>query len=110
MFIRYGDIVIKPARQVDTGIVHIETNEIWERVKMQEIIFDGYFGKKTGGGREKLGSELQAEYDGVVDPLAINQIGGPKDGEKRKGEGKKASSVVFVVMGSKMAQKVLMED
>ena len=85
----------------------IETNELWERVKMHGVNFDRYFGKKTGGGLEKLRQELQAENEGVVLPLAINWIGGPKDVQKKKAEGKKASSVVFAVKGSKIAEKVL---
>jgi len=107
MLIRYREIVIKAARKVDTGIVDIETNELWERVKMHGVNFDRYLGKKTGGGLEKLRQELQAENEGVVLPLAINWIGGPKDVQKKKMEGKKASSVVFAVKGSKMAEKVL---
>jgi len=107
MLIRYREIVIKAARKVDAGIVDIETNEIWEKVKMHGVNFDRYLGKKTGGGLEKLRQELQAENEGVVLPLAISWIGGPKDVQKKKGEGKKASSVVFAVKGSKMAEKVL---
>jgi len=107
MLIRYREIVIKAARKVDAGIVDIETNELWERVKMQGVNFDRYLGKKTGGGLEKLRQELQAENEGVVLPLAISWIGGPKDVQKKKTEGKKASSVVFAVKGSKMAEKVL---
>jgi len=107
MLIQYREIVIKAARKVDAGIVDIETNELWERVKMHGVNFDRYLGKKTGGGLEKLRQELQAENEGVVLPLAINWIGGPKDVQKKKAEGKKASMVVFAVKGSKMAQKVL---
>jgi len=107
MLIRYREIVIKAARKVDAGIVDIETNELWERVKMHGVNFDRYLGKKTGGGLEKLRQELQAENEGVVLPLAINWIGGPKDVQKKKAEGKIASSVVFAVKGSKMAEKVL---
>jgi hypothetical protein len=107
MLIRYREIVIKPARKVDAGIVDIETNELWERVKMHGVNFDRYLGKKTGGGLEKLRQELQAENEGVVVPFAISWIGGPKDVQKKKGDGKKASSVVFAVKGSKMAEKVL---
>jgi len=99
--------VIKAARRVDAGIVDIETNELWERVKMHGVNFDSYLGKKTGGGLEKLRQELQAENEGVVLPLAINWIGGPKDVQKKKAEGKKASLVVCTVKGSKMAEKVL---
>jgi len=107
MLIRYREIVIKAARKVDAGIVDIKTNELWERVKMHGVNFDRYLGKKTGGGLEKLRQELQAENEGVVLPLAINWIGGPKDVQRKKAEGKKASSVVFAVKGSKMAEKVL---
>jgi len=107
MLIRYREIVIKAARKVDAGIVDIETNELWERVKMHGVNFDRYLGKKTGGGLEKLKQELQAENEGAVLPLAINWIGGPKNVQKKKAEGKKASSVVFAVKGSKMAEKVL---
>jgi len=107
MLIRYREIVIKAARKVDTGIVDIETNELWESVKMHGVNFDRYVGKTTGGGLEKLGQELQAENEGVVLPLAINWIGGPNNVQKRKAEGKKASSVVFAVKGSKMAEKAL---
>jgi len=107
MLIRYREIVIKVARKVDAGIVDIETNELWEKVKMHGVNFDRYLGKKTGGGLEKMRQELQAGNKGVVLPLAINWIGGPKDVQKKKAEGKEASSVVFAVKGSKMAKKVL---
>jgi len=106
MLIRYREIVIEAARNVDAGIVDIETNELWERVKMHGVNFDRYLGKKTGGGLEKLRQELQAENEGVVLPLAINWIGGPKDVQKKQGEGKNTSSVVFAVKGSKMAENV----
>jgi hypothetical protein len=43
----------------------------------------------------------------VVLPLVINCIGGPKDGLKKKAEGKKASRVVSAVKGSEMAENVL---
>jgi len=72
MLIRYREIVIKAARKVDTGIVDIESNKLWEKVKMHGVNFDRYLGTKTGGGLEKLRQELQAENEGVVLPLAIN--------------------------------------
>ena len=107
MLIRYNEIVIKAGRKVDAGIVDIETNELWEKVKVHGINFDRYLGNKTGGGLDKLSQELQAENEGVVLPLAISWIGGPKDVQKKKADGKKASTVVFAVKGSKMAEKVL---
>jgi len=107
MSIRHREIAIKAARKVDAGIVDIETNELWERVKMHGMNFDRYLGKKTGGGLEKLRQKLQAENEGVVLPLAINWIGRPKDVQKKKAKRKKASSVVFAVKRSRMAERVL---
>jgi len=107
MLIRYREIVIKAARKVDTGMVDIETNQLWERVIMHRVNFERYLERKTGGGLEKLRAEIQAENEGVVLPLTINWIGGPKDVQQKKAEGKKASLVVFAVKGSKMAEKVL---
>jgi len=107
MLIRYSEIVIRTARKVDAGIVDIETNQLWERVKMHGVNFDRYLGKKTRGGLEKLRQELQAENEAVVLPLAISWIGGPKDVQRKKAEGKKALTVVFAVKSSKMAEKVV---
>lgn len=39
-------------------------------------------------------------------PLAMNWIRGPKDGHEEKVQGKKASSVVFAVKGTKLAETV----
>jgi len=76
--------VITAARKVDSGIVDIERNELWERLRMQGVNWDRNLGKKTGGGLEKLCQELQAENEGVVVPLAINWIGGPNDVQSRR--------------------------
>jgi len=107
MFIRYREIVIEAADAVDAGIVDIEANELWERVIMHGINFDSDLGNKMGGGLEQLRQELQAANKGIVLSLAINWIGGPKDVQKKEAEGKKASTVVLAVKGSKMAEKVL---
>jgi len=40
MLIRYREIVIQAARKVHAGIVDIENNELWERVKMHSVNFD----------------------------------------------------------------------
>jgi len=64
--------VIKAVSTVDAGFVDIETNEIWERVKMYGVNCDRYHRKKTGGGQEKLGQELLGENERVVVPLSIN--------------------------------------
>jgi len=50
MLIKFRDIMIKGAGKVETGIVDIETKELWGKVEMHGINFDRYLGKKTGDG------------------------------------------------------------
>jgi len=107
MLIRYWEIVIKVARKVDAGIVDIEINELWERVKMHRVNLDRYFWKTTGGGLEKLRKEIHAENEGVVLPFTIDWIGGAKDVQTMTAEEKNASLVVFAVKGSKMGENLL---
>jgi len=83
MLIKYREIVIKVARKVDAGIVDIETNELWEKVKMHGVNFDRYLGKTTGGGLEKLRAELQAggvalgyQLDWRTERCAEEEVGG----------------------------------
>ena len=107
ILIRYREIIITAASKVDTGIVDIKTNELWERVKMHHINFNRYVGKKPGGELEELRHELQAENKGVVLPLTINWIGERKDVQKKMAAGKKASMGVFALKGSEMAKNIL---
>jgi hypothetical protein len=40
MLIRYREIVINAARKVDSGVVDIEANELWERAQMHGVNID----------------------------------------------------------------------
>jgi hypothetical protein len=53
MPIVFREIIVTAARKVDLGIIDIEKNETWERVKMHGINFDQYMAKRMEG-REKL--------------------------------------------------------
>jgi hypothetical protein len=87
--------VVKAARGIDQGIIDLEKNETWEKVKMHGISFDQYAVKKSGG-LEKPRQEIQAENEGEVVPMAINWLGRATDIKgKRKSREKQATSVVF---------------
>jgi len=85
MLNRYREIVIKVARKVDAGIVDIETNELWEMVKMHGINFDRYLRKKTGGGLQTLRQELQAENERWCCPSQSAGLEDRKMFKRRKG-------------------------
>jgi len=63
----YRDIIIKTPRSVDTGIINVERNELWERVKNNTVSLVGYIGMGAQG-LPKMGEEIQAEYEGVTIP------------------------------------------
>jgi hypothetical protein len=107
MLIAFRKIIVIAARKVDQGIIDIEKNETWERVKMHRVNFDQYMAKRSGG-LEKLREEIHAENEGVIIPMAIRWMGRVADiKEKKKSGEKQASSVVFAIKGKKMAQRCL---
>jgi len=46
---RYGEIVIMAGRIVDRGVVDVEENETWERLKIHVVTLMWYMGKGTEG-------------------------------------------------------------
>jgi len=46
--------------------ISVESNEIWQKVKMHGISLERYIGRNTDGGLEKLRREIQAENEGIV--------------------------------------------
>jgi len=66
MLLHFEEIIVKAARTAGPGIVDVESNEIWQEVKMHGISLERYIGRNTGGGLEKLRREVQAENEGIV--------------------------------------------
>jgi len=44
MALLYRDLMIKAARSVDKGIIDVEGNEYWERLKIHTILLVRYMG------------------------------------------------------------------
>jgi hypothetical protein len=107
MAMRYRDIIITAARTVDTGVVDVEENETWERLKIDAIPLVRYMGKGTEG-LQKMQEEFEAENEGVAIPTQVRWLANPHTIRERRQNGEiTASSVVFVVKGSKVAQNVM---
>lgn len=49
MLMNYKDTVIRAARTVDAGIVRVEVNEIWRRLKIQAFRWQGMWGREPTG-------------------------------------------------------------
>ena len=107
MLLNYRDTVIRAARTQDAGIVGVELNEIWKRVKIHGIPLARYVGKGTHG-TEKLREEIEAENEGVTIPLAVIWLGKLADIKARAMRGEiSASSITFVVRGEGVANRLI---
>jgi len=107
MALLYRDIIIKAARSVDKGIIDVEGNEFWERLKIHTVPLVRYMGKGTEG-LQKMREEIQAENEGVAIAAQVRWLMNPRIIREREQRGEiKASSVVFIVRGKKVAQRLV---
>ena len=109
MLMNYKDIVITAARTVDLGVVDVEVNEVWKRLKVHGIPLARYMGEGTNG-TQRLREDIEAENArvGVAIPLAVRWLGKLSEIRERAREGKiTASSVTFVVRGEEVAGKLV---
>jgi hypothetical protein len=104
MALRYSNIIITAARTIDKGVVDVEENESWERLKIHAVPLVRYMGKGREG-LQKMREEFEAENEGVAIPTQVWWLGNPRAIRERRQNGEiAASSVEFVVKGSKVAK------
>ena len=107
MALQYRDIIITAARTVNKGVVDVEENESWERLKIHAVPLIRYMGKGTEGLR-KMREEFEAENEGIVIRTQVRRLANPRTIRERRQKGEiAASSVVFVVKESKVAQSLV---
>ena len=107
MALLYEDIIIKAPRSVDKGIIDVEGNESWERLKIHNVPLVRYMGKGTEG-LQKMREEIQPENEGVAIPAQVRWLLNPQIIREREQRGEiKASSVVFIVRGKMVTQGVV---
>ena len=104
MALRYHDIIISAVRTVDKGVVDVEGHETWERLKIHAVPLVRDMGKGSAG-LQKMREEFEVENEGITIPTQVRWLANPCTiGERRQNGEIAASSVVFVVKGSKAAQ------
>jgi hypothetical protein len=106
MLMLHRDVILKAARTLDEGIIDLELNESWCRLKVHAIPLLRYVGKGTLG-TQKLRAEIEAENEGVVIPTQIRWLGSMSSIKDRWTRGDiNASSVTFAVKGSDVANRL----
>jgi len=76
MALLFRDIIIQAARTVDKGIIDVEGNESWERLKIHTVRLVRYMGKGSKGQRT-MREEIQAENEGVAIPAQLRWLSNP---------------------------------
>ena len=85
-------------------MIDVEENECWERLEIHAVPFVRYMGKGTEG-LQKMREIFEGENDGIEIPTQVRWVANPRTIRERRQNGDiPASSVVFVVKGSKAAQ------
>jgi hypothetical protein len=107
MAMQYRDIIITAARTVDRGVVDVKENEAWERLKIHAVPLVQYMGNCTEG-LQKMREAVEVENEGIAIPTQVRWLVNPCTIRERRQNGKiAASSVVFVVKGSRLVQNLI---
>ena len=107
MALIYRDVISTAAHTVDTGVINIQENESWERLKIHAIPHVSYKGKGTEG-LQKMRDDIHANNQGITIPVQVRWLANPHIIRERRQKGEiSAFSVVFVVQRSKVERRLL---
>jgi len=110
MDVQYCDVMISAARTVDNVVVDIEENESWPRLNVPTVPVVWYRGKGTEV-LHKMRQEFKVENQGIVNPTQVWWLANPHTiRERRQNREISTSSVVFLVMGSRVSQIIINKE
>jgi hypothetical protein len=106
MALIYRNVIITVTSMVDKGVIDVEENESWQ-IKIHAVPLVRYMGKGTEG-QQNMREEFEAENKGIAIPTQVRWLVNPCTIRERRQNGEiVTSSVVFVVKGTKLAQKLI---
>jgi len=101
---QYSDIITTAARTFDKGVVDVEEDRTWHRLKIHAVTLVWYIRQGTEG-LQKMPEEFEAENKGIKVPTQVQWLANPRTINEGRQNGEiTTSSVVFVVKWSKAAQ------
>ena len=107
MAMRYCNVIITAGRTVDRGVMDVEEKKTWERVMIHAVPLVRYIRIGTAGS-QKMREEFEAQNEGIAIPTQAQWLENPRIIRERRQKCEiSATSVVFVVMGSKVAQSLI---
>jgi hypothetical protein len=69
-FLLYRETILRAARKADSGVIAVESNETWARLKIHGVPLHRYMRDDPAEGLRLLREEIEAENPGVTIPLA----------------------------------------
>jgi hypothetical protein len=103
----YRDVISTAARSAGNGFIEVEGNQSWERLNIHTFWLMRYMGKGTER-LQKMREEIQAVSEGVGMPVQARWILNQRTIKDRERRGEiKAASVVCIVRGNKLAQRLV---
>jgi hypothetical protein len=107
MALQYRNIIITAVRAVDKGVVDVEENESWKRLKNHTVPLVWYIGNGKEG-LQKMREEFEMETESIVIPTQVRWLANPRTIRERRQTGEFALSlVVFIVKRSKVAPSLV---
>jgi len=76
MALMYCVIIIRAACKVDKGVIDVEENHSWERLKIHAVPLIRYMGKGRQS-LQKMREEFEAENKGIVIPTQVRGLANP---------------------------------
>jgi hypothetical protein len=105
-FLLYRETILRAARKADSGVIAVESNETWARLKIHGVPLHRYMRDDPAEGLQLLREEIEAENPGVTIPLA-SWLAAPRLIKARQARGEiSKSSVVFAVKERSAADRL----
>jgi ElaB/YqjD/DUF883 family membrane-anchored ribosome-binding protein len=105
-FLRYADLILLAARKADPGVIAVESNETWARLKIHGVQLRRYMRDDPAEGLQLLREEIEAENPGVQIPTAGWLVAPRWIKERWLREEIKSSSVVLAVKDRAVADRL----
>jgi hypothetical protein len=108
-FLLYRETILRAARKADSGVIAVESNETWTRLKIHGVPLHRYMKNDPAEGLRLLREEIEAENPGVTIPLA-SWLAAPRSIKARWDRGEISKSlVVFAVKERPAADRLRMK-
>jgi hypothetical protein len=107
-FLFFKDMILMAARKVDPGIINVQSNETWAKLKIHGVPLDQYGPHMDAHGLQTLREDIEAENPGVVIPVALRWVGSPRRIMERYDLGEiRGATVMFAVQDKQAAERLL---